>query len=137
MNDYIDDDVRRSPAPDDSSEATEHPFGPPSPRRRRVLRWVAYAAILIAAVAGVYLATRGGDQSTATEGHEHGATAGADVAQPVLLLGDQAERIGVTYAVATVASLRREIRTVGQVTFDETRVKAILYNRSAFPARPR
>jgi membrane fusion protein, copper/silver efflux system len=125
MNDYIDDEVRRSPAPDDSSEATDYPFGAPGSHRRRVLRWAAYAAILIAAVAGVYLATRGSDQSAATEGHEHGATAGADVPQPVMLIGDQAERIGVTYAVAAVAPLSREIRTVGQVTFDETRVKAI------------
>ncbi len=38
--------------------------------------------------------------------------------------GDQ-ERIGVTFATAQVLPLRREIRTVAQVTYDETRVTAI------------
>lgn len=37
----------------------------------------------------------------------------------------EAQRIGVTYAVASVGPLSKEVRTVGQVTYDETRVTAI------------
>ena len=37
----------------------------------------------------------------------------------------EARRIGVTYAVASIGPLDKEIRTVGQVTFDERRVKVI------------
>jgi Cu(I)/Ag(I) efflux system membrane fusion protein len=42
-----------------------------------------------------------------------------------MLSGDAARRIGVTYTIATAGPLAREVRTVGQVTFDETRVTAI------------
>ncbi|MBK6308382.1 MAG: efflux RND transporter periplasmic adaptor subunit [Gemmatimonadetes bacterium] len=41
------------------------------------------------------------------------------------LTGDQARRIGVTFAPVTASVLPREIRTVGQVTVDETRVQTI------------
>ncbi|HEY9229069.1 MAG TPA: efflux RND transporter periplasmic adaptor subunit, partial [Gemmatimonadaceae bacterium] len=44
---------------------------------------------------------------------------------PVMLTPEQARRIGVTYATATFGALEREVRTVGQITFDETRVQAI------------
>lgn len=46
-------------------------------------------------------------------------------AQPVMLSSSEAQRIGVTFAEATVAPLGKEVRTVGQVTFDETRVRTI------------
>lgn len=46
-------------------------------------------------------------------------------ASPVSLTGDQARRIGVTFAPMTASVLPREIRTVGQVTVDETRVQTI------------
>jgi Cu(I)/Ag(I) efflux system membrane fusion protein len=51
--------------------------------------------------------------------------AGGDTAQPVLLLGENARRIGVTFAVATVDPMGRDVRTVGQVTFDESNVTTI------------
>jgi Cu(I)/Ag(I) efflux system membrane fusion protein len=69
--------------------------------------------------------TRDSEESAAAAGHDHGAVAGGDSAQSVMLSGDEERRIGVTYAVATAGSLSKEIRTVGQVTFDETRVKLI------------
>ncbi len=104
----------------------DSPFGAASGGRRRVLRWALYVGIPLAALVAVFLATRGHGEVTAMVGHDHGAmAAGGDSARPVMLSGDEARRIGVTYATATAGSLNREIRTVGQVTFDETRVKAI------------
>lgn len=94
------------------------------------LRLALYGAILLAAVLGVYAVTRGTQAPpAAASGHDHaamsgGAGAGA-TAKPVSLGDDQARRIGVTYAVATVGPLAKEVRTVGQLTFDETRLQAI------------
>jgi Cu(I)/Ag(I) efflux system membrane fusion protein len=50
---------------------------------------------------------------------------GVDGARPVSLAPEQAHRIGVTYAVVAAGPLEKEIRTVGQVTFDETRLQTI------------
>ena len=95
--------------------------------RSRALRVVIYAVVLLVAVGGVYLATRGkSEPSAATSGHNHGATAaGGEAAKPVMLSADEARRIGVTYATAEVGPLSKDVRTVGQITFDETRVKTI------------
>jgi Cu(I)/Ag(I) efflux system membrane fusion protein len=106
-------------------ERTDSPFGESAAAGRRALRWTIYAGILLATVAGVYLTTRGPGEQAAAAGHSHGAAPAADSAKPVMLSGDEARRIGVTFAVATVGPLSREVRTVGQVTFDETRVTAI------------
>lgn len=91
--------------------------------RGRILRWAAYGAVPLVALAIAYIATRGSGDAAAPA--DSGRTAGAPTAQPVMLSADQSRRIGVTYALASVASLAREIRTVGQVTYDETRVKSV------------
>ena len=92
----------------------------------RAWRWSAYAAVPLLAIAIVYFATRGPAQvESGTAEHEHGAAPAASGAQPVMITDEQARRIGVTYAVASVAPLGREIRTVGQVTYDETRVTTV------------
>ncbi|HMA19216.1 MAG TPA: efflux RND transporter periplasmic adaptor subunit, partial [Gemmatimonadaceae bacterium] len=44
---------------------------------------------------------------------------------PVMISSEAAQRIGVTFAPVTSGPITREIRTVAQVTFDETRVKTI------------
>lgn len=95
--------------------------------RSRVVRAAVYAAVLVVAVIGVWLATRGkGTAAPTPAGHHHGAAqAAGDVAKPVSLSEADARRIGVTYARAEVGPLSREVRTVGQITFDETRVKTI------------
>jgi membrane fusion protein, copper/silver efflux system len=98
----------------------------PQPKRRRALRWALYASVPLAAVVVAWLATRGREDAVDSSAHaNHGAAPAAVVAQPVMLTEAEARRIGVTYAVATMGSLEREIRTVGQVTFDETRVTTI------------
>ena len=100
----------------------EPPFGP-APNGKTLRRWAVRLGIPIAALAVVILLRDEGD-TPAGPAHDHGP-APAQAATPVSLSADAARRIGVTYTTATVGSLARDIRTVGQVTFDETRVKAI------------
>lgn len=101
------------------------PFGDRGTPGRRQLRWVLLVSIPLLAIVGVWLATRG---AAPVEPDEHNHAVGPtarDSTQPVMLSGDEARRIGVTYTVATVGALGKEIRTVGQVTFDETAVSTI------------
>ena len=95
--------------------------------RRRIVRGVIYGAVVVVVVGGVYLATRGkGAAPPMAAGHVHGATsAGGDIGKPIMLSPTDERRIGVTYATATVGPLAKEVRTVGQITFDETRVRTI------------
>jgi Cu(I)/Ag(I) efflux system membrane fusion protein len=118
---------------DHSVERTVTPPNTTSPAKpnaiRNVLRVAAYVAVLSVTVAGVYYVTRGSGASTAasaaTAEHNHGAAPTSATAQPVMLSDDAAQRIGVTFAEAVAAPFGKEVRTVGQVTFDETRVKTI------------
>ncbi|HEY3287257.1 MAG TPA: efflux RND transporter periplasmic adaptor subunit [Gemmatimonadaceae bacterium] len=70
-------------------------------------------------------AARGPSPEAAAAGHNHGAAAAADAAQPVMLTAEQAQRIGVTYATVEHSALNPEVRTVAQVTVDETRVRSV------------
>jgi Cu(I)/Ag(I) efflux system membrane fusion protein len=95
--------------------------------KARILRMAAYPVVLLAAIGGVYLATRDGRAATpAATAHSHGVTASSDSTKGPITLGDaDARRIGITFAPVTLGALSREVRTVGQITFDETRVRAI------------
>jgi len=93
--------------------------------RRRALRWSLYAAVPLVAIAVAFFATRTDSEPAAAAGHAHGAAPAPQAAQPVMLTADQIRRIGVTFAVAAMKPLTREIRTVGQVKYDETRVKTV------------
>jgi Cu(I)/Ag(I) efflux system membrane fusion protein len=105
------------------------PFGEQtSSARSRGGRAALYAGSLLAALAVAYFVTREPARGAPSEGETHARAAGdvaADSAMAVALSREEAERIGVTFAVASVRTLSREVRTVGQVTYDETRVKAI------------
>ena len=105
----------------------ESPFGAPLGNSGRALRWALYVGAPLVAVVLVFLYTRQPPSPLGTpDGLSQTPTpATADSAVPVMLTAQAAERIGVTYTTATVGPLQREVRTVGQVTFDETRVKAI------------
>ena len=103
----------------------DSPFDAPASRRRLWIRRTLYAGIPLVALAIAYLATRDADETAEVAGHNHGGAPTAGSAQPVRLSEAEAQRIGVTYATASVGPLEREIRTVGQVTFDETRVKSV------------
>lgn len=105
------------------SDRQSNPFGPSRSKSNRMIA-VAGAGTLLVAVAIAWFATRK-PEAAAPAAHDHSAQSAASEAMPVTLSAEQSQRIGVTYAVATLAPVKREIRTVGQVTFDETRVKTI------------
>jgi membrane fusion protein, copper/silver efflux system len=98
-------------------------------RARRVLGVAALVTIPLVALAVAWWATRDLEPRVVANDHDHSAmaTGGAsgDSAMPVTLSIEQARRIGVTYATVTASALPHDIRTVGQVTFDETRVQTI------------
>ena len=110
-----------------SPHVPESPFGESSRRGRRVPRWTMYVGAPLIAIALVVWYTRQppGARVAAEALTQPAAQATADSVAPVMLTAQAAQRIGVTYTTATVGPLEREVRTVGQVTFDETRVKAI------------
>jgi Cu(I)/Ag(I) efflux system membrane fusion protein len=94
---------------------------------KMIVRGVVYGAVVVAAIGSVYLTTRGkGDVAIPAAGHPRVATsAGGDIGKPVMLSPADERRIGVTYAKATLGSFAKEVRTVGQITFDETRLRTI------------
>jgi membrane fusion protein, copper/silver efflux system len=97
-------------------------------RPGRWLRWTLYVSAPLVALAVVFLFRGGAETDTGSaNGHEHGAAASPASASAAALdlSADAARRIGVTYTPVIKGSLAREVRTVGQVIFDETRVKAI------------
>ena len=115
----------RAPSPPAASPAAE-PADPRSATRRRIARGAALAAIPLAALGIAWWATRDPGRPEEAAGHDHATMAApGDSARPVTLDADQARRIGVTFAPVTASDLPRRIRTVGQVTFDETRVTTV------------
>ena len=105
-------------------DRTDAPFGHAPTSRQRVVRWALYLAVPLAAFAAVFF-LRGEPSRPAAAVHTHGAVGATEGERSVALSADGANRIGVTYTTVTSGPLTREVRTVGQVTFDETRVKAI------------
>ena len=97
---------------------------------RRTLKIIVYASVLVVALASVYLMTRGAGTPPAMAAEK--APASGATGTPVTLSAADARRIGVTYATATVGGLAREVRTVGQVTFDETRLRTITLKVDGF-----
>jgi multidrug efflux pump subunit AcrA (membrane-fusion protein) len=86
---------------------------------------VVYAVVLAASVSGVYLVTRTKDGAASAVHRIHTVPNGGDTARSVTISDADARRIGVTYAAATVGALGKDVRTVGQITFDETRLRTI------------
>ena len=81
--------------------------------------------VLSAAVFVAWYASRDVGPSAEPAGHVHGAAAGTGAGGPVMLDAEQARRIGVTFATVERTVLRQEVRTVAQVTSDETRVRTV------------
>jgi membrane fusion protein, copper/silver efflux system len=97
---------------------TAHPAG-------KSMRRTIYIALPIIAAIGAYFATRQKSETAQVNAGETSQQATVDTTKPVMLSAADARRIGVTFAPAAFGDLTREIRVVGQITFDETRVKAI------------
>ena len=81
--------------------------------------------VILVSLGGTYLLSRGESPLPAPAAHVHGTAQTANRAAPVMLTQAEALRIGVTYATASVAPLSRDIRSVGQVTYDETRLSTV------------
>jgi len=61
----------------------------------------------------------------ARDAHQHVQPVGNDLPQPVTLTADAGRRIGITYAVVAEERIERDVRVVGQVAADETRIRTI------------
>jgi len=107
------------------STESGNPFASSSTRRRNLLLTVSLNGAALLAV--VVFATLGRDRkgAPAPVTHVHRAAQPGQAATPMMISAEAARRIGVTFAPVTFGSITREIRTVAQVTFDETRVKII------------
>ena len=93
---------------------------------RRALRWAAIIGAPLLAIGLAWFATRDGDVEPADTAHGHaGMAMGGDTARSVSLAAVEQRRIGVTFAPVTLGPLGREVRTVGQVAVDETRLHTI------------
>ncbi len=105
----------------------DSPFGGEGSVGRRRLRLTLLAAVPVLAVIGVWLFTRNTATAPAPGAHNHaaGAPTSDSSNRLVMLSADEAQRIGVTYTEATMGALGKEVRTVGQVTFDETALSTI------------
>lgn len=95
-------------------------------RRAMPGRGIVLAVVVLGAASAVaWHASRDGASATADAGHVHGLPAAGATAQPVMVDSARAARIGVTYATVERGPLTVELRTVGQVTYDETRVRTV------------
>jgi Cu(I)/Ag(I) efflux system membrane fusion protein len=93
-------------------------------RKRDVL---VSAALLAAAgiTVGAYALLAGSADGSSNAAHQHAAAPGPAAPGPVRLSAENAGRIGVTYATAEFGPLTSRIRTVGRVTYDETRLVTV------------
>lgn len=108
-----------------NSGAGPSPFERTRPTRARRLLLVAVSlAFVMASIVTAYLLTRGGPDATGSAAGGH-VMPGGGGATPVSLDKEGERRIGVTFAPVTLGPMSADIRSVGQVTHDETRTTAI------------
>ena len=107
-----------------SPDVARDPFGRRAVGRRRLLMALGAGLGLATITVAVYLVSggSGGDASSAG-GHDHAAAPVADSAMPVSLSDTDRQRIGVTFTTVERTPLNRLVRTVAQVTYDETETK--------------
>ncbi|HXG44728.1 MAG TPA: efflux RND transporter periplasmic adaptor subunit [Gemmatimonadales bacterium] len=114
------------PAPGAAPDLGAAPFGHPIPAARRRLVLLAGVAGLAALALGAYLLAGGGPGTPGAAGHDHATAPAADSARPVMLSATDRQRIGITFAPVSRGPLERSVRTVAQVTYDETRVQRVV-----------
>lgn len=96
----------------------------PRAPRRRIHRVALPIAALVATAVVVRLVTRT-PTAPAVEGHPGHGAAPTDSARAVMLTDRDRQRIGVTFTMVEAGPLQREVRTVAQVAYDETRVSTV------------
>ena len=94
--------------------------------RNQIILSLAVVGLSVGSV-GLYSALATPEAATAAGEHAgHGVARGASEAtNPVHLTAEEARRIGVTYATAERKTLTREVRAVGNVTYDETNLAIV------------
>ncbi len=97
---------------------------PRASRRGAILRWSGSAAVVVSAAIAAYALGRHPAPQAAPMAMSADSTAVAG-RQTVMLSPAEAHRIGVTYAPVVRGPVVREVRTVGQVSYDEESVTAI------------
>ena len=108
----------------DIDRAHGSPFEPGSPTGvRRVLRVAVPLFVVGLSIVAAFILTRDAPAAAATD-HIH-AGAASSSAGPVSLDARAAQRIGVTFAEVGFEPMNVNVRSVGQVTYDETRTTAI------------
>jgi Cu(I)/Ag(I) efflux system membrane fusion protein len=107
-----------------NTESGHNPFASKRTSRRRNAMIVAGILSVSTGAAFILSQSSSGRESNA-ESHAHGAGAAPEKSQPLMISAADAKRIGVTFAPVISGPLSREIRTVAQVTYDETRVRTI------------
>jgi membrane fusion protein, copper/silver efflux system len=93
-------------------------------RGASVIRWTAGLAVVAAAGVVAHAAGRRTEPYAAPMAAV-AASSGTDGRQMVMLSPADAHRIGVTYAPVSMEPVLREVRTVGQVSYDEEHVAVI------------
>ena len=109
--------------PDRPAPTARSPFEPVAPGAPgTALRRIAVVGGIAAALAAAWWFTRSAKPTEPAPAQASAADSGRNA---VMLTPEAAQRIGVTYAVVERGSLATEVRTVGIVSYDETRVKTI------------
>lgn len=112
--------------------------------RRRLLLFAGVAAAVVIALAWILVATRGGnDRPDPRASGEMSGMAGMAGMEgmnmssdgSVLLAADQVRQFGITFGTIEMRTLENEVRTVGVVTVDETRVAQVAPKFSGFVER--
>lgn len=95
--------------------------------RRRFIRGAGYGgAIALTLLFVLFATTRKGASARPEPAAKNAALAAVPTpAGGVTLSAADARRIGVTFAPVTVGALGKEVRVVGQITYDETSVSAV------------
>ena len=100
----------------------------PTTRGRRIRTLIVWAIAIVGAIVAVVVVTRRSQPRPVATGHNHGTTtapAAPSGAMTVTLGERDQERIGVTFAPVVQGPLERNLRIVGQVTVDETRLTTV------------
>jgi Cu(I)/Ag(I) efflux system membrane fusion protein len=93
-----------------------------------------FAVLAVLVVLAVWRLARR-DTPTQAAGHAHGAAPAGDTALPVTLSAADAQRIGVTFAEVSDGPIGREVRVVGIVQADETRIRTVTSRVEGFVER--
>ena len=112
-----------SPSPVRTPRDARSPFESSPPGvLGRAMRWLLLTVVIVAAIVAAWWFTLAGKSADAAP---RAGAASDSAGRPVMLTPESAKRIGVTYAVVQRGSLVADVRSVGLVTYDETRVKTI------------